>query len=95
MANRPAAVPTTLLDDEVVRITRWDFAPGAETGHHVHAYGYVVVTMTDCAFALEEASGTRRVDMPAGSAYHREAGVSHNVINAGAAPMAFIEIEYK
>ena len=92
---RPAAVPTTLLDDDVVRITRWDFAPGAETGHHVHGYGYVVVTMTDCAFQLEDANGTQRVDRPAGATYRRDAGVAHNVINAGAEPMAFIEIEYK
>jgi mannose-6-phosphate isomerase-like protein (cupin superfamily) len=27
--------------------------------------------------------------------YRREAGVSHNVVNAGDEPMSFIEIEYK
>mgnify|MGYP003129477790 CR=1 FL=1 len=26
---RPQAVPTILLDDDVVRITRWDFAPAS------------------------------------------------------------------
>jgi len=50
-------VPTLLLDDDVVRITRWDFTPGAETGHHVHGMGYVVVPMTPCAFLLEEQPG--------------------------------------
>ena len=25
---RPPAVPTVLLDDAVVRVTRWDFEPG-------------------------------------------------------------------
>ena len=45
---RPPAVPTVLLDDSVVRVTRWDFEPGADTGHHVHGLGYVVVPMTDC-----------------------------------------------
>ncbi len=51
---RPPAVPTVLLDDAVCRITRWDFEPGADTGHHVHGLGYVVVPMTDCRFLLEE-----------------------------------------
>lgn len=92
---RPPAMPTTLIDDEMVRVIRWDFAPGADTGHHVHGYGYVVVPMTDCHFLIEEAGGERRVDMAAGAAYRRDAGVAHNVVNAGAEPMSFIEIEYK
>lgn len=92
---RPPAVPTVLLDDAVVRITRWDFEPGADTGRHVHGLGYVVVPMTDCQFLLEEAGGDRRVDMAKGAAYRREAGVEHNVVNAGPEPMSFIEIEYK
>lgn len=29
---RPPAVPTVLIDDAVVRVTRWDFEPGAATG---------------------------------------------------------------
>jgi beta-alanine degradation protein BauB len=92
---RPPAVPTTLIDDAVVRVTRWDFEPGAATGHHVHGLGYVVVPMTDCCFLLEEAEGSRRVDVAKGAAYRREAGVAHNVVNAGSLPMSFIEIEYK
>jgi mannose-6-phosphate isomerase-like protein (cupin superfamily) len=94
-ASRPPAVPTLLLDDDVVRITRWDFTPGAETGHHVHGMGYVVVPMTACEFLLEEPTGERRVSMAAGAAYRRDAGVTHNVVNGGEAPMSFIEVEYK
>jgi beta-alanine degradation protein BauB len=92
---RPPAVPTVLVDDTVVRITRWDFEPGADTGHHVHGLGYVVVPMTDCQFLLEEEAGSRRVDIAKGAAYRREAGMAHNVVNAGKEPMSFIEIEYK
>ncbi|SMF47170.1 Cupin domain-containing protein [Xaviernesmea oryzae] len=92
---RPPAIPTVLIDDDVVRVTRWDFEPGADTGHHVHGLGYVVVPMTDCRFLIEDQEGSRRVDMAAGAAYRRDAGVEHNVVNAGADPMAFIEIEYK
>jgi quercetin dioxygenase-like cupin family protein len=92
---RPPAVPTVLLDDAVCRITRWDFEPGADTGHHVHGLGYVVVPMTDCQFLLEEPGGSRRVDIAKGAAYRREAGIEHNVVNAGSEAMSFIEIEYK
>lgn len=92
---RPPAIATTLLDDPIVRITRWDFEPGAATGHHVHGMGYVVVPITDCHFLLEEPGGERRVTSRAGEAYRRDAGVEHNVINGGDAPMAFVEIEYK
>lgn len=93
--TRPPARPTVLLDDELVRVTRWDFDPGAETGHHVHGLGYVVVPMTPCPFLLEEAAGERRVTVDTGQVYRREAGIAHNVINGGDAAMSFIEIEYK
>jgi quercetin dioxygenase-like cupin family protein len=79
-----------------VRITRWSFAPGAETGWHRHEYDYVITPVTDCAFLLEEpGGGSRRADIAAGEAYRREAGVEHNVINAGDRPMMFIEVELK
>ena len=37
----------------------------------------------------------RTVDTERGAAYHRKAGVKHNVINGGIAPMAFVEVEMK
>lgn len=43
---RPPAEGTVLLDDAVVRVTRWDFAPGADTGVHTHGMGYVVVPIS-------------------------------------------------
>ncbi len=92
---RPPAEATLLLDDSVVRIIRWDFAPGADTGVHTHGMGYVVVPMTDCKFLIEEDSGNREVDIAKGAAYRREAGATHNVVNRGDAFMSFIEIEYK
>ncbi len=93
---RTPAEPTTLVDDAVVRIIRWDFEPGADTGIHTHGLGYVVVPMTDCEFLIEEEDGsTRRAFIAKGAAYRRDAGTTHNVVNAGTAPMSFIEIEYK
>ena len=41
------AIPTTQRDDDDVRITRWDFEPGAVTGWHSHAWPYFVILLTD------------------------------------------------
>ncbi len=87
---------TQLIDDERTRVTRFDFQPGQDTGWHVHEFDYVITTLTDCHMRLEEPGGdTREVTIPAGTAYRREAGVSHNVINAGSEPMSFVEVELK
>lgn len=94
--DRPQAVATVLLDDERVRVTRYDFAPGAETGWHVHGLEYVITTVTDCVLELELPGGeTARSEVPAGSAYRRPVGTEHNVINGGTAPMSFVEVELK
>jgi quercetin dioxygenase-like cupin family protein len=92
---RPQAKPTRLLEDDRVRVTRWDFTPGGETGWHRHEYDYVIVPMTDCSFYLEEPDGNRNVDVAAGAPYRRSEGVEHNVVNRGDQPMSFIEIELK
>ncbi|MBX3569762.1 MAG: cupin domain-containing protein [Rhizobiaceae bacterium] len=93
---RQQATSEVLVDDDRVRVTRWDFDPGAETRWHRHGMDYVVTTITPCAFLLEEpGGGTRRVDLGAGVAYRRDEGVEHNVINGGDAPMSFVEVELK
>lgn len=91
---RQACVATVLVEDEQVRVTRFDFAPGAETGWHRHGHDYVITALTDCDMELEDPDGARRrVLVPAGTAYRRMAGVEHNVINAGSAEMRFVEVE--
>ena len=81
------------VKNERVIVTEWRFAPGAETGHHVHAHDYVVVPMTTGTLRLEEPAGTRDATLTAGGSYARPAGVSHNVINANAYEFRFIEVE--
>lgn len=94
--TRAAARASQMIDDDRVRVTRFDFAPGAETGWHVHLHDYVITTLTDCRMMLEEPGGhTRQVALPAGSVYRRDKGVEHNVINGGDAPMSFVELELK
>lgn len=92
--SRPQAEAEILVEDARTRATRFDFAPGAETGWHEHGHDYVIVALTDCDMALEEPDGrTRRASVEAGDAYRRDAGVRHNVVNAGDRPMRFVEIE--
>lgn len=94
--SRAQASATVLLDDARVRVTRYDFAPGAETGWHVHGMDYVITTVTDCVLELELPGGdTTRSEVPAGSAYRRPVGTEHNVINGGEKAMSFVEVELK
>ncbi|WP_341895016.1 cupin domain-containing protein [Ferrovibrio terrae] len=91
-----SATPTQQADDERVRITRWDFAPGAATGFHVHEYPYTVTYLTAAKLKIVDKDGQESlVEMAAGGSYSRPKGIAHDVINAGAAPMAFVEVEIK
>lgn len=93
---RDQAKATQMIDDTRVRVTRFDFAPGAETGWHRHAMDYVITAITDCHMRLELPDGTvNEVTVPAGTSYRRDQGVEHNVINAGDHPMSFVEVELK
>jgi quercetin dioxygenase-like cupin family protein len=81
------------VENEWVKVTEWRFAPGAETGHHLHAHDYVVVPLTSGVLRLEEQSGQREARLTSGLAYARERGVEHNVVNANAFEFRFLEIE--
>lgn len=94
--SRAPVTATQLIDDDRVRVTRFDFVAGAETGWHTHAMDYVITAITDCQMVLEMPGGeTRDVHVPAGTAYRRDIGVEHNVINGGDGPMSFVEVELK
>lgn len=93
---RPTCTATQMIDDARVRVTRFDFAPGAETGWHRHGHDYVISAISDCRMLIEEpGGGERRVLVAAGTAYRRDKGVEHNVVNDGVAPMSFVEVELK
>ena len=93
---RPICTQTVMVDDDLVRVARFDFAPGAETGWHRHGADYVITAVTDCPMLIEEpGGGSRQVLVAAGTAYRRDKGVEHNVINNGPHPMSFVEVELK
>ena len=89
------AVPTRLQDDDVVCITRWDFAPGAVTGWHQHGWPYFVVLLTEAHMRIDDGEKVTELSFPAGHSYIRPAGVTHDVMNGADKPMAFVEIEVK
>jgi quercetin dioxygenase-like cupin family protein len=89
------ALPTVQQDDADVRITRWDFPPGAVTGQHTHGWPYAVVMLTDAIMRVDNGMAVTETRLSAGQAYHRPAGIAHDVMNGGNAPMAFVEIEFK
>jgi quercetin dioxygenase-like cupin family protein len=83
------------IDNDRVIVTEWRFAPGAETGHHVHAHDYVIVPLLTGTLRIVDAQGTHDVPLQAGVSYARPKGVAHNVINANAFEYRFVEIELK
>ena len=90
------AVPTVQIDNQRVRVTEWRFAPGAETGEHVHQLDYVVVPLLSGRLKIVSPQGEESfAELTKGVSYARPAGVHHNVINANAFEYAFIEIELK
>jgi quercetin dioxygenase-like cupin family protein len=87
---------TLLIEDQKVRVTRFEFEPDQETGWHEHGFDYVVNAITDCKMTLENSDGTKSTtEIKAGNAYSRKAGVCHNVTNSSEKQMTFIEIELK
>jgi beta-alanine degradation protein BauB len=92
--DRPA-VPSVQRDDEVVRITRWDFAPGAATGWHEHAWPYFVVMLEAGVLRIHDGSNVTEVPLEKGQAYGRQAGVKHDVMNFSPHAISFVEIEVK
>ena len=94
-SERPVARPTVQIDDDAVRVTEWRFAPGATTGPHRHEYDYVVVPMTTGRLRIVTADGESTSDLVTGQAYHRPAGVEHEVFNANDGEFVFVEVELK
>jgi quercetin dioxygenase-like cupin family protein len=87
---------TTTADDDRVRVSTLEFEDGDETGHHRHAYDYVVVPITGGTFVVHEVDGTtRELSQVAGSAYLGKAGTEHNVVNRSGRSASFVEIELK
>jgi quercetin dioxygenase-like cupin family protein len=96
VSKLPRAVPTVQVDNKRVRVTEWRFAPGAETGIHIHQMDYAVVPLSNGRLKIVSPQGEEHfADLKQGASYFRTAGVHHNVINANDFEFTFIEIELK
>jgi len=90
------ATSTQQIENARIRVTEWRFAPGAETGEHIHEYDYVVVPGLDGVLRIELPDGSETLaELKAGVSYFREKGVHHNVINANDFEFSFVEVEIK
>ena len=89
------AVPTVQRDDADLRITRYDFPPGAVTGWHTHGWPYFVVMLTDGVLRVHDGHAVSDTSLTQGQTYNRPSGVEHDVMNGSDHPIAFIEIEVK
>ena len=93
---REKAKPTVQIDNDKVKVTRWDFSSGEETGWHRHEMDYIVVPLTDGALTAEMPDGLAvENNLTIGASYARLVGVEHNIINNNDGPYSFIEIELK
>jgi quercetin dioxygenase-like cupin family protein len=77
-----------------VRVTRWTLEVQESTGVHHHAYDYVVVPMSAGRMRIVGLDGSESTaELAPGRTYFREAGVEHNVWNAGEGVLDFVEVE--
>jgi len=94
-----AATPKAQVDRQVdtarTRVTRYRLAPGASTGAHRHEYDYVIVPVTSGRLRVVANGQEIFADLASGVSYARPAGVEHEVFNAGAGEMVFVEVELK
>lgn len=93
--DKGTARPTTLIENDRVIVTRWDFHREDNTGWHRHAHDYVIVPLLDGKLKIVTTAGSNVSDMKKGAPYFREEGVEHDVINATDGDYSFIEIELK
>ena len=84
------------INNKLVKVTKYSFLPGQETGMHKHLYDYIVTPITDGRLLLIDKNGKERdFTLFISDSYFRKAGVEHNVINNGKQKLIFIEVELK
>jgi quercetin dioxygenase-like cupin family protein len=89
------AEPVIHEENDDVRITEWRLEPGAATGYHRHEYDYAVIPLTAGTIKATGPAGESVMELTAGQAYFRKAGVEHDVVNVDNAPYTFVEVELK
>jgi quercetin dioxygenase-like cupin family protein len=89
-------IATVQVDNERVRVTRYTFPPGTDTGWHTHGHDYVVVpTRAGTLTIIEKDGSTREVAYVPSESYARTLGAEHDVANLSDDTVEFVEIELK
>jgi len=86
---------TVQVQSNDVTVTEWSFAPGEETGHHIHTHKYVIVPLSSGTLRIAEEDHVRETQLETGASYEGVIGTAHNVINANDYEFRFIEIELR
>jgi beta-alanine degradation protein BauB len=89
-----SAVCEKLHDDSHLRVLRCTFPPtvGHERHHHARHFGYVV---SGGRMRITDSSGTRDVELAAGSSFASDGVDWHEVVNIGDSTSVFLIIEPK
>lgn len=95
MANECTATASVQIDNDQVRVTKWDFPPGTQTGLHTHDYDYVVVPVSAGTLTVQTDDGEFPNPLTPGASYQRAAGTTHNVVNETEDLCSFVELEFK
>ena len=94
--KRKKATAKIQVNNKHVKITKFSFQPGEETGMHKHLYDYIVTPINNGKLLLIDKNDYKSdYDLVASESYFRKAGIEHNVINNGKKKLIFIEIEIK
>ena len=82
------------IENRRTRVTRYRLPPGASIGFHRHAHDYVIVPVTSGQLRITEGGRVSIAELSRGVTYFRQAGVEHDVGNAGPDEMIFVEVEF-
>lgn len=93
MSQRSKCDATVQVDETGLRVTRFDFPPGSETGWHRHAADYVVIPLNGGTLTVEDSGGASSYPIRTGESYARPAGVEHNIANDTDRDISFVEVE--
>ena len=79
------------INNQLVRVTKYSFLPGQETGIHKHLYDYVVTPVTDGKLLLIDKNGKEQDFSLIALLYFRKAGVDI-MLSTMANKINFIEV---
>ncbi len=83
-----------LEENKKLRVLKCTFAPGVGHERHFHPqhFGY---TLAGSTFKITDATGTREIQVPAGSDFYSDGTEWHEVLNVGDSTGIFLIIEPK